>query len=180
MVMLYAQLAAVEHRAAESGLTDEQLFAHRLTLRQRYSVAIMDAIEALARDLTTRRTGKIVTAANYIFTHRRELRRFLENGALPPDNNLAERVLRRNALLRRNRPFYVAEDGGIHLAHALSVCGSCRQLGINPLAYLKYSLPALLAYRAAAQEERPLPDLGLWTPAAYAQSLAAESTADVA
>ena len=180
MVMLYAQLAAVEKRADKSGLCDEQLFAHRLTLRQRHSVAIMDAIETLARDITHRRTGKIVTAANYILTHRRELRRFLDNGALPPDNNLAERVLRRNALLRRNRPFYVAEDGGIHLAHALSVCGSCRQLGINPLAYLKHSLPALLAYRAAEANGDPLPDLAPWTPAAYAQALTARATDNAA
>jgi len=68
---------------------------------------------------------------------------------VPVDNNLAERVLRRNALLRKNRLFFVAENGGTNLGIALSICGSCRLLGINPFAYLQDCLPALLAHRSA-------------------------------
>lgn len=169
IVALYAQLAVVEKRAAASMLSGEALFAHRLRLRQQHSLPIMNAIETQAkRILSSTRTGTIRTGANYIIKHRTELRRFLDNGALPPDNNLAERVLRRNAIIRRNRPFYVADDGGINLAHALSICGSCRQLGVNPAAYLKHSLPALLAYRTARTNGQPLPSLNEWTPSAYA------------
>lgn len=177
MVGLYAKLAAVEKHAQASGLGGEALFAHRSRLRSEHSRAIMDAIEDHARDIIGRRTGAIVSSAKYILKHRTELRRFLDNGALPPDNNLAERVLRRNALIRRNRSFYVAEDGGINLAHAMSVCGSCRLLGINPIDYLKHSLPALLAYRAAITDGTTLPSLSPWTPAAYAAAISSKQAA---
>jgi transposase len=168
MVSLYAQLFAIEAQARASGLTGQALIARRHDLRRAHSVAVMDAIEAFARDLIARRTGAIATAAQYILTHRDDLRRFLTDGRLPPDNNLAERVLRRNALLRRNRPFFVAEHGGTSLATALSVCGSCRLLRLNPLQYLMDCLPVLLAHRAATAGNATPPDLAVWTPAAYA------------
>src|SRR5690606_34267819 len=101
--------------------------------------------------------------------------RFLTDGRLPPDNNLAERVLRRNALLRRNRPFFVAEHGGKSLATALSICGSCRLLDLNPLDYLIDCLPVLLAHRAATAIHATTPDLTAWTPAAYAARLPAKT-----
>lgn len=172
MVALYAQLYAIEHRAAESGLVSDALIAHRLRLRREHSAAIMDAIEAHAHDMIARRSSGALAAANYIINHRVELRRFLDNGALPPDNNLAERVLRRNAMLRAARRFFVAEDGGENLAIAMSITGSCRLLDLNPLAYMQAVLPALFEYREAKRHNLPLPDLRPFTPWAYAQSVA--------
>lgn len=171
MIALYAQLYSIERRAAESGLLGDALIAHRLRLRREHSVAIMDAIEAHAQDMAGRRTSSALAAANYIINHRVELRRFLENGALPPDNNLAERVLRRNAMLRAARRFFVAEDGGENLAIAMSITGSCRLLNLNPIAYLQAVLPALFEYREATRHGRPLPDLRPFTPWAYAQRM---------
>lgn len=169
MVAQYAQLYAIEAQARVSGgLTGQALIDLRRDLRRTHSVTVMDTIEAFARELIARRTGSIATAAQYILTHRDDLRRFLTDGRLPPDNNLAERVLRRNALLRRNRPFFVAEHGGTSLATALSICGSCRLLEINPLDYLIDCLPVLLAHRAAKAVDAAPPDLAAWTPAAYA------------
>lgn len=172
MVALYAQLYAIERRATDSGLVGRALFAHRLNLRRQHSVAIMDAIHAHAETMAARRSSNALTAANYIINHRVELRRFLDNGALPPDNNLAERVLRRNAMLRAARRFFVAENGGEHLAIAMSITGSCRLLDLNPLAYLQHVLPALFAYRDAERRGLPLPDLRPFTPWAYAQRVA--------
>jgi len=168
MIALYAQLFAIEAQARASGRTGLALIDLRRDLRRAHSVAVMDAIEAFARELTSRRTGSLATAAQYILTHREDLRRFLADGRLPPDNNLAERVLRRNALLRRNRPFFVAEHGGTSLATALSIGGSCRLLELNPLDYLIDCLPVLLAHRAATASNTTPPDLAAWTPAAYA------------
>lgn len=175
MVARYAQLFAIEAQARTSGLTGQALIDLRRDLRRAHSVAVMDAIETFARELIARRTGSIATAAQYILTHRENLRRFLTDGRLPPDNNLAERVLRRNALLRRNRPFFVAEHGGTSLATALSICGSCRLLDLNPLDYLIDCLPVLLAHRAATAIHATTPDLTAWTPAAYAARLPAKT-----
>ncbi len=169
MIALYGQLSGVEQEAVASGHTGTALANYRHALRQGQSAVIMDAIEAFAAELAQRRTGEIARASRYILNHSSELRIFLRDGHVPVDNNLAERALRRNALLRKNRMFFVAEEGGINLGIALSSCGSCRLLDINPLAYLKDSLPALLAHRAAAKSGGPLPDLSDATPLAYAR-----------
>lgn len=178
MIALYAQLYEVERTAQATQMTGDTLAAYRHHLRTRNSIAIMDAIEAFAAELADRRTGTIGRAARYILKHRSELRLFLRDGHIPVDNNLAERVLRRNALLRKNRLFFVAEGGGTNLGIALSVCGSCRLLDINPLAYLADCLPALLAYRRAAQQDdASRPDLSGATPLAYARRSRAITTA---
>jgi transposase len=165
MVHLYAKLYAVER----SGLHGTVFTQHRLELRRRHSVAIMDEIHARAVAIVATRTGKMASSARYIIKHRAELRRFLDNGSLPPDNNLAERVLRRHAMLRNNRRFFVAENGGSNLATALSLTGSCRLLDLSPMAYLQAVLPVLFEHRRAKKLGLALPDLRPWTPAAYAR-----------
>lgn len=171
MVRLYAKMYAVERAAGESGLRGVALEEHRRDLRQRHSIAVMDQIHALAETIAETRTGKMASSARYIIKHRIELRRFLDNGSLPPDNNLAERVLRRHPMLRNNRRFFVAENGGVNLATALSLTGSCRLLDLHPMTYLQATLPALYEYRRAKKLGLALPDLRLWTPAAYGRRL---------
>lgn len=165
LVHIIGRIYAVEREAALSGFTGQRLFDYRLKLRQRYSVAIMDKLHDQALALSHTRSGMFATKAGYIVRHETELRRFLENGALPVDNNLAERVLRRNAILRKNRLFFVSEEGGNHIAALLSLMGSCRLLAINPLDYLTWSLPALLEYRDAPEKQKP--SLAQWTPRTY-------------
>ncbi len=85
---------------------------------------------------------------------------------MPLDNNLAEHVLRRNAMLRKNRLFYVGADCGQHIATLLSLTVTCRELGISSLNYLTWSLPVLLNYRDH-KDTVMQPDLAHWTPLAY-------------
>lgn len=175
IVDLYSRLYAVERAAALSGLSGQALFDHRLELRQQRSITIMDELRDEAKQLAQTRSGDFAAAARYILNHETELRRFLDNGALPVDNNLAERVLRRNAMLRKNRLFFVGPDGGKQIAAMLSLMGSCRLLELNPLDYLTWSLPALLAYRDAPEKHKP--DLTPWTPRAYQAHLDQQSEA---
>jgi len=169
MVNLFSKLYAIERIAAETCPPNKALHQHRYELRQQESVGFMDDIRDYAQKIADRCTGIIATKARYILKHQTELRRFLDDGSLPPDNNLAEGVLRRIALLRKNRLFYVAEDGGKNLATAMSLVGSCRLLGINPHSYLMDCLPILFQHRAATLHNTNIPDLSQWTPAAWAE-----------
>lgn len=173
IVDIYSRIYAIERMATDSGLTGAALFDHRQVLRQRHSVELMDQLIAEAKRLAAVRSGDFRTKVNYIIDHAPELRRFLDNGALPVDNNLAERVLRRNAMLRKNRMFFVAQDAGQHIGTMLSLMGSCRLLDLNPLDYLTWALSALLDHRDAPEGNKP--DLGLWTPLAYSKLLAADT-----
>ncbi len=169
MVMLFSKVYAIEQLAAETCPPNKELHQHRYELRQQESVGFMDDIRDYAQHLADTRDGIIATKSRYILNHQTRLRQFLDDGTLPPDNNLAEGVLRRIALLRKNRLFYVAENGGKNLATAMSLVGSCRLLDINPYAYLMDCLPVLFEFRDAVERGIARPDLSSWTPVAYAE-----------
>ncbi|MFO0877719.1 MAG: transposase [Gemmataceae bacterium] len=65
------------------------------------------------------------------------LSRYIEQGYLAIDNNLAERTLRAVALGRNNLGVIGSEAGGHTSAVLPSVVGTCNHLGIDPFAYLR-------------------------------------------
>jgi transposase len=82
-------------------------------------------------------------AIGYMLNHRVALTRFLHDGTLPIDNGIVERLHRRPAMGRRAYLFAGSDAGAERAAIAYSVLGTCRLLGINPLAYLSDVLPKL-------------------------------------
>jgi transposase len=99
-------------------------------------------------------------ALRYIDNHRVALTRFLDDGALPIDNGIVERLHRRPAVGRRNYLFAGSHAGAERAAIAYSVCATCSLLGINPVEYLADVLPRL----ARGVSEQELVSL---TPAAW-------------
>ena len=88
------------------------------------------------------------------------LTRFLDDGALPIDNGIVERLHRRPAIGRRNYLFAGSHAGAERAAIAYSVCATCSLLGINPVEYLADVLPRLA--RGVSEQE-----LVALTPAAW-------------
>jgi transposase len=74
------------------------------------------------------------------------LLRYTEHGELSIDNNLAERMLRAQALGRRNWTFLGSDRGGRTAAVLYSLTGTCKHLGIDPFAYLRDVLDRLPAH----------------------------------
>lgn len=99
-------------------------------------------------------------ALRYIDNHRVALTRFLDDGALPIDNGIVERLHRRPAIGRRNYLFAGSHAGAERAAIAYSVCATCSLLGINPVEYLADVLPRLA--RGVSEQE-----LVALTPAAW-------------
>ena len=66
--------------------------------------------------------------------------RYPEHGELSIDNNLAERMLRAQALGRKNWTFLGSDRGGRTAAVLYSVTGSCKHHDIDPFAYLRDAL----------------------------------------
>ncbi len=73
----------------------------------------------------------------YARNQRKGLRRFLDDGRLPLDNNISERELRRQAVGRKNWMFLGSDDGGHVNATFTSLLASCRMVGVEPWAYLR-------------------------------------------
>ena len=105
--------------------------------------------------------SKLAVAARYILRHYDALTRYLDDGRIPIDNGLVERLFRRVATVRKNALFVGSHDGGRRAAVIFSILTTCELLGLNPEAYLADVLPTL------ARGIRLAEDLPALMPAAW-------------
>ena len=82
-------------------------------------------------------------AIGYQLNHEDALMRFLDDGALPIDNGMVERLHRIVAVTRKNFLFAGSHAGGERAAIAYSIIASCELAGVNPIEYLADILPKL-------------------------------------
>jgi transposase len=106
-------------------------------------------------------------AIQYLLNHAIALMRFLDDGKLPIDNGIVERLHRRPAVGRRNYLFAGSHAAGERAAIAYSVLATCRLLEIDPMAYLADVLPRLARATLTEAERAAL------APAAWKASRAA-------
>jgi hypothetical protein len=85
----------------------------------------------------------LARACGYLLNHQLALTRFIDDGSLPIDNTLVERLHRKPAIGKRNFLFVGSHAGGERAAIAYSVLGTCRLIALNPVAYLTDVLPTL-------------------------------------
>jgi transposase len=75
-------------------------------------------------------------AINYLLNNEIALTRFLDDGLVPIDNGIVERLHVRAALTRKNYLFAGSDTGGHRAAVAYTILGSCQLAEIDPLEYL--------------------------------------------
>ena len=112
-------------------------------------------------------------AVAYTLSNWDALGRYIEQGYLAIDNNLAERTLRQVALGRNNWQFCGSAVGGKTAAVLYSVVGTCKHVRIDPFAYLREVLPALFALGGKPSEEA----LTHWLPDVWRQRAASNVNA---
>jgi transposase len=138
--------------------------AHRHELRLRKSAPILDSIQAWLRGERPRSLPKspIGEAIGYALNHWDALIRPLEAGYLEIDNGASERALKPVALGRKNWLFAGSDEGGRTAATLMSLCTTCKDLGIEPFAYLRDVLD-----RVSTHPNRRIADLlpDRWKPA---------------
>lgn len=82
-------------------------------------------------------------ALQYLTNHEVALTRFLDDGRIPIDNGVVERLHIRAAMTRKNFLFAGSDAGGERAAIAYTVLGSCALADVNPVEYLADVLPRL-------------------------------------
>lgn len=82
-------------------------------------------------------------AVGYLLNHRLALMRLLDDGIIPIDNGIVERLHRRPAVGRRNFLFAGSHAGAERAAIAYSVLASCHLAGVNANDDLADVLPRL-------------------------------------
>ncbi len=138
-IAAFKRLYDLEEEAAK--LTEGQ----RTQIRREQMRPIYDELIAwckVYRPLEPPKTP-LAIACGYMLNHQIALTRFLDDASIPIDNTLVERLHRRPAIGKRNFLFVGSHAGGERAAIAYSVLGTCRLIGLNPIAYLSDALPTL-------------------------------------
>jgi transposase len=143
---------------------DATWHAHRYELRLQRSRPIFDSIHAwlVAERPKVLPKSPLGEAIGYALDHWDALIRPLEAGFLEIDNGASERALKPVALGRKNWLFAGSDEGGRTAATLMSLCATCKDLGVEPFAYLRDVLN-----RVSTHPHRRIEDLlpDRWKPA---------------
>jgi transposase len=149
------QLYEVESRADALKLSPDQ----RRDLRLQESKPILDTFRQW---LETKQKqvlpgGYLGKAINYAIGQWERMIRYLDDGILRPDNNLAENAIRPFVVGRRNWLFSGSPRGAFASATLFTMIESAKANGLEPYHYLRYVFTKLPAVMTEAELEALLP-----------------------
>jgi len=167
-VELVRALYAVEHRGKSLSA------AERLKLRQADSAPVLadlkDKFLGWKQQLLPKHP--MAEAVSYALSQWEELNVFCSDGAVPIDNNVSEREMKRVVLNRKNSLFVGNARGGRTAAILASLTSSCRRHDLDPQRYLTQLLVNLPAAR--------LNELAAWLPDEWKRRQAARPASSIA
>jgi transposase len=166
-VELVRALYAVEYRGKNLPA------AARLELRQADSAPLLAGLKEKLLAWKQRLLPKhpMAEALSYALSQWEELNVFGSDGAVPIDNNVSEREMKRVVLNRKNSLFVGNARGGRTAAILASLTSSCRRHDVDPQRYLTQLLVNLPAAR--------LSELAAWLPDEWKRRQAAQPDSPV-
>jgi len=164
-VRLLRGLFAVEQQAKEVSV------AERLQLRQQQSVPLLAELRQKLLHWKEQLLPKhpMAEAVNYTLGQWAELNVFCSDGAVPIDNNISEREMKRIVLNRKNSLFVGNPRGGRTAAILASLTSTCRRHEIDPQLYFTQLLMNLPSW--------PARDVEAWLPDQWKRAQAARCAA---
>ena len=150
---LMNQLYDIERRATQK--SDQE----RGELRDKESRRILDRLGEYLEGPVAKSvlpSSKLGGAFNYIRNHWDALNVFVNDGALPIDNNQVERLMKRIAVGRKNWLFIGSLRAGIRNASLMSLVASALRQDLDVAMYLESVITHML--RGTAKPEELLPD----------------------
>jgi transposase len=132
---------ALDRIAAIYAIEDKARFApaaERVEHRKE-TAPLLDAFFVWAGATVVKLSGKLelAKAFRYTISRREELTRFVADGRLEADNNVAENAMRVIALGRRNYLFAGSDRGGERAAAIYTLVATAKLNGLNPEIYLR-------------------------------------------
>jgi transposase len=126
--------------------------AERLRLRQQHSVPILDKLHQKFLTWKEQLLPKhpMAEALSYALNQWATLKVFCSDGAVPMDNNVSEREMKRIVLNRKNSLFVGNARGGQTAAILASLTSTCRRHDIDPQLYLTQLLMNLPQAKVSA------------------------------
>lgn len=160
MLDMYKELFEIERTARELALTS----ADTVKMRNQESVPILNKMKAwldqhVLSALPSSAFGKAIA---YSLNNWDALNKFLEDGDVRIDNNLAEQQMKFFATGRKNFYFFGSEEAGLQASVMLSLLSTCARNGVEPGAYL-HDVLLKLTENPHADPENLMPHT--WRPA---------------
>ena len=145
------QLYRIEHMCDDAGMS----FDERKEKRQELSRPIMEAMKLWmeTEGVKYSESSQIGKAITYAYTRWSNMMRYLEDGRLLLDNNLAENEIRPITLGRKNYLFCGNHEAAENMAVVCSLLATCRNHDVNPRDYLNDVISQMPYHTKASQEE---------------------------
>lgn len=121
----------------------------RLKIRQEKSKSLIDDLFKRLKILKNKLPAKSITAKAiyYALNNEEALKRFLDDGKIEIDNNIAENAMRPIALGRKNYLFAGSDNGGQTAANIYTITETCKINNINPREYLTKVFDIIQEYK---------------------------------
>lgn len=129
-------LYTVEHRARDAGIAGA---AEHLAMRRETSAPLLKTIKAWLDEKQPLYPpkSKLGKAIGYAINQWESLEVFVDDAAIPLDNNVSERALRIIALGRKNWLFVGEDGGGESMAVLQTIVATCKLHGVNSYDYIR-------------------------------------------
>ena len=144
-------LYRIERMCDEAGMTPEERKAKRGEL----SRPVMEAMKLWMETEGVKYSGNSLVgkAVTYAYTRWNNMMRYLDDGRLLLDNNLAENEIRPITLGRKNYLFCGNHEAAKNMAVVCSLLATCRNHNVNPREYLNDIISRMPYLAKASYEE---------------------------
>lgn len=144
-------LYKIEHMCDDAGMS----FDERKAKRQELSKPIMEAMKLWmeTEGVKYSESSLIGKAITYAYTRWDNMMRYLDDGRLLLDNNLAENEIRPVTLGRKNYLFCGNHEAAQNMAVVCSLLATCRNHDVNPRDYLNNVISQMPYHTKASYEE---------------------------
>ena len=144
-------LYKIEHMCDDAGLSPDE----RKAKRQELARPIMEAMKLWmeTEGVKYSENSLIGKAITYAYTRWDNMMRYLEDGRLLLDNNLAENEIRPITLGRKNYLFCGNHEAAQNMAIVCSLLATCRNHDVNPRDYLNNVISQMPYHTKASYEE---------------------------
>ena len=144
-------LYKIEHMCDDASLS----FEKRKAKRQELSRPIMEAMKLWmeTEGVKYSQSSQIGKAITYAYTRWDNMMRYLEDGRLLLDNNLAENEIRPVTLGRKNYLFCGNHEAAQNMAIVCSLLATCRNHDLNPRDYLNDVISQMPYHTKASYEQ---------------------------
>ena len=144
-------LYKIEHMCDDAGMSFDERKAKRLELAK----PIMEAMKLWmeTEGVKYSESSQIGKAITYAYTRWDNMMRYLDDGRLLLDNNLAENEIRPITLGRKNYLFCGNHEAARNMAVVCSLLATCRNHDVNPRDYLNDIISQMPYHTKASHEE---------------------------